>query len=119
MLEAACYAFAEQRLAHHLEASNWDCAEAVELSKWTAYFVTNQDVFTEDVHVKDALDLPTIFQSICNIRNTAVHRNRVNIHKILEFLTNAERLAALLENKPLMDMLHGMRGELEGHIDRG
>jgi hypothetical protein len=77
-----------------LQQRGWDCAESVELNRWTEEFLKSQRRLLGDQDIRKPLD--QLLRSIANIRHTAVHRIKVNSRGIEQFLLDAETLAKLL-----------------------
>jgi len=94
VLEAACYDFGRRTMPEILQRRGWDCAEAVELNRWTEEFGRMHAHFPANERIKKPLD--QLFRSVANIRHTAVHRIRVSAKGTEQFLVDAEALAILL-----------------------
>lgn len=94
LLESICYAYGKEKMPDILQNRGWDCAESVELNRWTEEFLKIQHRLLGDTATKTPLD--QLLRSVANIRHTAVHRIKVNSRGIEQFLLDAEALTKLL-----------------------
>lgn len=76
-LERAYYNFA-MRVLPDLVEEEWECAESVELNLWARIFSTNQERFSQEGVGKLGKPLSQLFDSVAQLRHTAVHRVRVS-----------------------------------------
>jgi hypothetical protein len=99
-----------------LQNLQWDCPESAELNLWTAEFLQQQDEFWEKA--KDVgKPLRKLFQSVADIRHTAVHRIRVSAKGVEQFILDAEALAMLLDNQESLKSLTQLRRETQLAIE--
>jgi paraquat-inducible protein B len=98
-----------------LIARNWDCAEAVELNRWTSEFLTRRKQFAA-LDVKIAKPLDDLFRSIAAIRHTAVHRLRISAKSIEQYLLDAESLLTLLDDQVNLVIVGRLRRETQSII---
>ena len=108
ILEQACYEFGLQKLPDTLQKRHWDCPESAELNLWAAELQQQRDDFwgkAQDV----GKPLEQLFQSVADIRHTAVHRVRVSAKGIEQFILDAESLATLLDNRACLTSLTKLR----------
>jgi hypothetical protein len=126
ILENACYAFARNKFPSILQQEGWDCAEAVELNRWSRVFLTHQsELDTTDLDTTDlAKSLCNILNSIAQLRHTAVHRLRLTANRTLQFIVHSESLVKLLHDDAALDVISGIRrhvqfsiGEMERNKD--
>ena len=91
-----------------LQKYQWDCPEAAELNLWATEFLQRQDEFAEKARVVGK-PLEKLFQSIADIRHTAVHRVRISGKGIEQFILDAESLATLLDDSVCLKSLTKLR----------
>ncbi|KAI3317001.1 hypothetical protein HD806DRAFT_516348 [Xylariaceae sp. AK1471] len=115
LLELTCYDFGKRTMPEILQQRGWDCAESVELNRWVDVLGKNQVVIPDTKSLKKPLD--QLFKSIANIRHTAVHRIRVNVKGIEQFLLDAEALATLLGDTGYVGKIAKLRRETQATIE--
>lgn len=103
LLELACYEYGKRTMPDTLRRRAWDCAEAVELNRWTEEFRRNRHGFPGIDIVKTPFD--KLLRSIANIRHTAVHRISVSAKGVEQFLLDAETFAVLLGDTKCIDQI--------------
>ncbi|UNI16717.1 hypothetical protein JDV02_003130 [Purpureocillium takamizusanense] len=111
LLEAICYDFGRRAVPELLQRRGWDCAEAVELNRWTEEFAKLHEPFPANERIKKPLG--QLLRSVANIRHTAVHRIRVSAKGVEQFLLDAEALALLLGDIKQVDNISKMRRETQ------
>lgn len=116
-LEKSCYDFAQKQLSGLLEREGWDCAEAVELNQWARTLLIHpQELNLDDV--KDtAQSLPSLMESIIQLRHNAVHRVRLSSSELLQHLTDAVLLAQLLHDSKCGKFLSNIRQRTHDAIE--
>ncbi|KAH6874530.1 hypothetical protein B0T10DRAFT_204847 [Thelonectria olida] len=115
VLEVACYNFGKRTIPDTLQRRGWDCAESVELNRWTEEFLSQQESFPDKEHISKPLD--QFFRSIANIRHTAVHRHRICAKSIDQFLLDAEALAILLGDADCTRHIVELRREIQVAVE--
>jgi hypothetical protein len=121
LLEAACYTFASKRFPDILIRENWTCPESVELNRWPRVFSTHQADFHESSVAELGKSLPDLFNSIAQLRHTAVHRLHLTANRTLHFALDAEALVKLLRDDITLDVVASIRHHLQtciGEIER-
>ncbi|KAK5074428.1 hypothetical protein PMZ80_011243 [Knufia obscura] len=116
-LERACYAFATRTLPDVVGDKEWDCAESVELNLWTQIFMRNQDKFPQEDVDRVGKPLHQLFDSVAQLRHTAVHRLRITANRVELFLVDAESLARLLNDDHCYQELSRLRRETHMSIE--
>ncbi|KAI9662998.1 MAG: hypothetical protein M1821_008045 [Bathelium mastoideum] len=109
ILEEACYAFFQERFPKILERNKWDCAELVELPKWKDAFLNLPSEFGAHEFQYKGYSLSKFFDSFAWLRNTAVHRERVDTKQTQNFLFGAECFAHILKREPQEQALQHLR----------
>ncbi|EMC91556.1 hypothetical protein BAUCODRAFT_134403 [Baudoinia panamericana UAMH 10762] len=115
VLEDACFTFAQEHLGAELRKNGWECTEQVELNVWTRTFKSARCL--DETALTLRIPLSELFESIADLRHTAVHRIQVSVNRLLQFLADAEALATLLNNDHAADYVARQRGRLEVLID--
>lgn len=111
-LEKACFNFALEKLGDILQENTWDCAEAVELNKWSKTLLEYQHKLDQK-NPKDVQKLlPDLLTSINQIRHAAVHRLRLPARSTLNLITDAEALAKLLQDDDGLEMISTIRQQI-------
>ena len=98
-----------------LAARHWDCAEAVELNRWTSEFFARKEQFAA-MDVKTVKPLDDLLRSIAAIRHTAVHRLRISVKSIEQYLLDAESLLTLLDDQTNLAVVCRLRCETQSII---
>ncbi|KAJ3499420.1 hypothetical protein NLG97_g354 [Lecanicillium saksenae] len=96
-----------RKLPDVMRNRGWDCPEAVELNLWAGEFSKRLPSFDKSPNV--GVPLRELFQSIANIRHTAVHRVGVHAKRIENFLSDGERLMVLLEHAEHREKISKLR----------
>lgn len=111
IMEKSCFSFGESFLNELLKERNWDCPERVELNIWSR--TLKKSMFPEEDIDRLGKPLAQVLESIAHLRHTAVHRIQVSVNRVLEFLTDAERLATLLGDDIAVAQITRQQGALE------
>ena len=117
ILENACYVFGHKVMGDILQKEGWDCPESVELNIWARIFLCNEDKFDADKPDELGKPFPKFLDSIAQLRHTAVHRVRVSVNRVQQFMMEAESLANILHNNICARMLSRLRWEAQQVID--
>ncbi|KAI4949222.1 hypothetical protein J4E91_005686 [Alternaria rosae] len=116
-LEKACFDFAQEKLVELLHREGWDCAEAVELNQWARTLLS----YREELKLNDMKDdvklLPSLMESIIQLRHNAVHRVRLSSSELLQHLTDAALLAQLLHDDKCGKFLSNIRQRTQDAIE--
>ena len=115
ILENSCYTFAVESLGEELQKNGWDCPERVELHVWSRPLRRAQ--FSDESIGALGKSLAELLDSIAHLRHTAVHRIRVSVNRVLQFLLDSERLATLLNDENAAKRIARQRGTLELAVD--
>lgn len=118
-LEECCFDFATKNMPGLLEGKGWDCAAAVELTKWLSIF--RQEVVEAYVGPFFAsvggAGSGGLFASLTKLRNSAVHREPVEAKDVSQLLDSAIKLAQILQDYRRAAQLEDVRDELESKIE--
>lgn len=115
ILEQVCYEYGRLKMPDLLQRRGWKCSEAVELNIWTAELSRRQSLFNKSPEV--GVSLRDLFESIANIRHTAVHRLRVHAKGVDKYLNDAERFTMLLGNKEHLQEISKLRRDTRTAMD--
>jgi hypothetical protein len=100
-----------------LEDNNWDCAEAVELTKWTRTLAKRCDkIPAHAIDIESKTSLEDIFFSTNILRHTAVHRLLTSAKGIHKMVQSAARLAKTLGDQPRASQLEHLHLEIESRL---
>ena len=117
LLERACYDFAKKKMRDTLQKEGWDCPERVELNRWPRVFLSNQYNFSADTILELGKPLVQILDSITQLRHTAVHRVRITVTRVEQFMVDSELLGRLLQDDTCVKMLSRLRRETQVAIE--
>ncbi|KAK9441500.1 ubiquinol-cytochrome-c reductase cytochrome c1 [Metarhizium brunneum] len=109
LLERVCYTYGTQAMPEVLQGRGWDCPEAVELNRWTDEFSKRTDIFRKKPDVGKPIN--QLFQSLANIRHTAVHRIRLSAKGIEKYLSDAELFVTLIGDTVHLETIDKLRRE--------
>jgi hypothetical protein len=82
ILEECCYDFSGQWFPSELENRGWDCAEAVELTKWTRIINEHSEKLPSYAFAAGRTLSKDILISVHLLRHTAVHRLRITAREV-------------------------------------
>ncbi|KAH8684278.1 hypothetical protein BGZ60DRAFT_397194 [Tricladium varicosporioides] len=116
-LEECCFDFAAKWLPSLLEENKWDCAEAVELTKWTRILAKRCDKLPSSAIDEDPdMPLKKVLSSIVILRHTAVHRLSTSARGIHKMVQSASRLAQTLGDYSRAAELENLQQEIGSRI---
>ncbi|KAF2971834.1 hypothetical protein GQX73_g1758 [Xylaria multiplex] len=108
LLENACFDFGRRVMPEVLKAQKWDCPEAAELKTWVEELIQRRgELFGSMGQMVQPYD--QLLHSMVDLRNTAVHRNRINAQTLEQFLIKAEKFTTLLGDATRQEMLVKLR----------
>jgi DNA polymerase kappa len=116
VLEECCFEFAQQWLPSVLRSRQWDCAVAVELTKWTRILSKSSAELPADALKLRGSELTEILFTTNKLRHTAVHRLPTTARGIDAFLQAASKLAEALQDSLRTAQLDELHSELENKI---
>jgi hypothetical protein len=114
-MERACYDYAKQKIPAVLSERQLDCAEAVELNRWTNELMKRTSMMGSLDYSNTSIE--KILRSITNLRHTAVHRLRVSAKAIEQFLLDAEALSTLFGIKVHIEEISRLRRSFQASIE--
>ncbi|KAJ3952557.1 hypothetical protein N0V92_010994 [Colletotrichum tropicale] len=110
VLEECCFDFASKTIPDALSERGWDCASAVELTKWARILHKELPQGLSGATFQSAL------VSTHQLRHTAVHRLRTTARGIIRLLESAVGLAEALNDVARAAQLEELKSELDGKI---
>jgi hypothetical protein len=116
ILEECCYDFTRNWLPEILTNSGWDCAEAVELTKWTRMLLKYAHTLPPQAVATSGTSLKDIFLSTHQLRHTAVHRLPTTARGIAELVQSALGLAEALQDNKRAVLLEELHRDIDGKI---
>ena len=117
LLEKACYSFGQKTMRDVLEKEGWDCPECGELNRWATILLSNENKFSSESIDELGKPFSQLLDTIAHVRHTAVHRLRVRVNRIEEFMVDSESLARLLQEDTCALALSRLRRETLLTID--
>ena len=117
LLEECCFRFTEKWLPEMLERRRWDCAEAIELHRWTNIVSKHLSKIPAHAFVNHSkTSVADVLKSVNKLRHSAVHRLSVTAKGVSEMIRSATRFATVLGNAACQQQLDELHQELEGKI---
>ncbi|KAL2801618.1 hypothetical protein BJX63DRAFT_416942 [Aspergillus granulosus] len=98
VLEQSCFDFAQKRFPKDIEEHGWDCAEAVELTKWTRLIQKWSPQLPCDSLLVNGPELSDALSAVHKIRHTAVHRLLTTARGIDTLVVSAMRMTSILQD---------------------
>ncbi|PLN86450.1 hypothetical protein BDW42DRAFT_190040 [Aspergillus taichungensis] len=115
-LEESCFDFAQKWHPSKLEERGWDCAMAVELTKWANLLPKWSSKLPEgSLQLGDA-ELLALLSVIRKIRHTAVHRLPTTARGIASFVASATKLVEALGDTPRLAQLEELHADIQEKI---
>lgn len=116
VLEECFFDFTNKWMPAEIERNGWDCATAVELTKWTRLLPKWSAKLPEECLQLHGSELDTLLYTIRKIRHTAVHRLRTTARGIGELALSAMRLAEVLQDGARISQLEDLHLDIQGKI---
>lgn len=104
LLEQACFEFLERAFPSILENNGWDCAAALELDRVAKALRGNEKETRTELKL-ESKPMGGLLDAVTEIRNVAVHRDRMSAKQLVRILQTAvDLLTALDDTKRLEQM---------------
>jgi hypothetical protein len=116
ILEKCCYAFARKWFPFEVEAAGWDCAEAVELTKWTRVILKHSERLPREAFAVEGALLQDVLASVQRLRHTAVHRLRTTLSGVRKLIRDAVTFAEALRDSIWISQLRDLLRQVEAAI---
>ncbi|PWY74067.1 hypothetical protein BO83DRAFT_360149 [Aspergillus eucalypticola CBS 122712] len=116
VLEECIFDFMKKWLPNYLERNGWDCAAAVELTKWTRPpFRWTTQIPEDALHPTD-LKIESILSKVVKVRHTAVHRLPTTARGVCDLVGIAKQLAETLGDTLRTSQLESLHSDLQDKI---
>ncbi|RAH82814.1 hypothetical protein BO86DRAFT_408973 [Aspergillus japonicus CBS 114.51] len=116
VLEECIFDFCQRYLPDELTIRGWDCAQAVELSKWTRLLGRWASRLPDGTLRPTDLELETMLATVVKIRHTAVHRLPTTAQGVCDLVAVAGKLATTLGDALLSAQLGDLHRDLQEKI---
>lgn len=116
ILEKCCYEFARQWFPLELENAGWDCAEALELTKWTRVILNYSERLPNTAFAVGRTLSQEVLISVHSLRHTAVHRLRTTGSGVTELIRCAVTFTETLKDSIRMLQLEDLYRQVKAKI---
>jgi DNA polymerase kappa len=116
ILEECCFDFVKRWLSSILLDNGWDCAAAVELTKWTRILAERSETLPKHALAVSEAPINDILFSTHKIRHSAVHRLPITARGLNQLIESALRLAEALQDHPRAAQLEALYFEIDSKI---
>ncbi|POR32466.1 Uncharacterized protein TPAR_07338 [Tolypocladium paradoxum] len=113
VLEQACFDFGKQNFPEILTENKWDCAESVELNRWTELLASRPEFSGPENRQLFSRPPIELFTSVAGIRHAAVGRHNLTAVDLQERLANAVDLLSLLKDTPRVTELRKLQRDMQ------
>ena len=117
ILETSCFTFAQSSFREEMKRKGWECAECAELNIWARFLRSKQPGFPTDSIADLGKPYSELLDSLVEVRHTAVHRIRVTVSRVQDYLRDAETFATLIEDRNASSQIAFLRGQTELAVD--
>ncbi|KND86778.1 hypothetical protein TOPH_08582 [Tolypocladium ophioglossoides CBS 100239] len=118
VLEQACFDFGKQTFPEILAENKWECAESVELNRWTELLASRHEFFGPESKLLSFRWPTELFTSVASIRHAAVERHNVTAADLQERIATAADLLSLLKDAPRVTELRKLQRSVQATIDK-
>lgn len=116
VLESACFRFASETIPSVCAQRGWDCAEATELNVIALQLLKSKISLRKLKAAAGGQALDMLVQSIVRLRHATVHRERLTIKDLEQFLIDAEAFATRLGGNEAVSVLSRFRRGVQKSI---
>ncbi|KAL9029218.1 MAG: hypothetical protein Q9196_002514 [Gyalolechia fulgens] len=116
ILEDCCYDFTQKYAANLLTERKWDCAEAIELNKWTLMMMKKHGKLPAGAFKDPDSGIQSVLLAVNSLRHSAVHRLRISAKGILQMIDAAVRFAETLSDAARASQLEELCKELQSMV---
>ncbi|KAE8163563.1 hypothetical protein BDV40DRAFT_311615 [Aspergillus tamarii] len=117
VLEECCFDFTKKWLPLELESHGWDCAAAVELTKWTRLLMKWSPQLPDGSLQSNGPEFHERLADVSGIRHTAVHRIPTTARGIDTLVVSAMRLAEALQDTLRTSQLEDLHLDIQAKIE--
>ncbi|KZL68385.1 ubiquinol-cytochrome-c reductase cytochrome c1, partial [Colletotrichum incanum] len=116
VLEECCFEFASRWIPDVVQQKGWDCASAVELTKWAKTFDKQMTKLPSDAIATTSSSITDVLYPTHELRHTAVHRLPTPARRISQMLRAALKLAEALQDLTRAAQLEELVSEVDAKI---
>ncbi|KAK1996816.1 hypothetical protein LX36DRAFT_722330 [Colletotrichum falcatum] len=116
VLEECCFDFADRRFPNVLRKQGWDCALAVELTKWDKILARGISQLPSDSTTLSVFSIKDLLAPTRQLRHTAVHRLPATASGVREMLRAALRLTEALQDHTRAAQLQELISDVDEKI---
>lgn len=116
LLEECCYDFTLKYAPNLLTDKKWDCAEAIELNKWTLTIIKRYGKLPAGAFKKPDSNFHHVLLAVNKLRHSAVHRLRISAKGIVQMIDAAVKFAENLSDSVRASQLEELYNELKSKI---
>lgn len=116
LLEECCYDFTHKYAPNLLADKKWDCAEAIELNKWTLTVIKRYGKLPAGAFKKSDYNVHGVLLAVNKLRHSAVHRLRISAKGIVQMVDAAVKFAETLLDSVRASQLEELYKELQSKI---
>lgn len=118
ILEECCFEFAKKWLPQVLDTQGWDCAAAVELTKWSQILKQHSDkIPTDAITLANGSTLSQLLLATHRLRHAAVHRLPTTAREVNRFVQSAIKLTEALQDSKHAAQLDDLHQEIGSKIN--
>ncbi|QMW27795.1 hypothetical protein G4B84_003084 [Aspergillus flavus NRRL3357] len=117
VLEEGCFDFTKKWLPSELEDNGWDCAAAVELTKWTKLFKKWSSQLPDGSLQCSGPEFHARLAEVAGIRHTAVHRAPITARAVDAFIVSAVRLTEALRDSQRTSQLENLHLDIQAKVN--
>lgn len=119
ILEESCFYFAKLWLPSLLEERGWNCAAAVELTKWLYVIKQHLNILPEGcMSTTQQASFKTNSRTVAQLRHAAVHRLHLESDQLLAQVHSAHMLAEALQDNRRKARLEILHARLEKYVKK-
>lgn len=116
LLEECCYDFTQKYTTNLLNDKKWDCAEAIELNRWSFTMIKRYGKRPAGPFKKSDSNIDDVLLAVNKIRHSAVHRLRISAKGILQMVGAGVKFAETLSDSVRASQLEELYKELQSKI---
>jgi hypothetical protein len=116
LLEDCLFKFGSDKMRDVIRDRGWNCAQCVELNDWVKILRKRKDLLNDSNVKTSNRPLSAILGSLVQLRNAAVHRQRITALEVQLFLEDAESLLGLLGDRESAKEISKVRCSLSDHV---
>jgi hypothetical protein len=117
ILEDSLFRYGVNKMRDVVKTKGWDCSQCVELNDWVKILRKKKDLIPSPKGLRSNRSLSVVLDSVVQLRNTAVHRQKVTALDVQLFLEDAEFLLNFLEDGASAKEICDIRQSLSDHVD--